>query len=95
MKDQTILPLHLAWNEAERLNQTTTTSCECGWGPVTDCAYRTRREFRAHMAEAHPERKSTRKARVRPGFSMSQKTLEQNLAESRKTGATSWEGAAA
>lgn len=95
MSPNDILPYHLCWNEAERLNQQATTSCDCGWGPITDCVYLTRQAFRQHQAEAHPERKSTRKARKRPGFSMSNKSLEDNLKESRKTGATSWEGAAA
>lgn len=96
MKDKSILPYHLCWNEAERLNQTATYSCDCGeFGPITDCMYLAREKWRAHQAEAHPERKSTRKTRTKPGFSMSKKTLEENLAASRKTGATSWEGAAA
>ena len=94
-RDTGILPYHLAWNEAERLNQTTTTMCDCGWGPIVGTVYQTRAAFRQHQQEAHPERKSTRKTRTKPGFSMSRKTLEENMANSRTTGATTWEGAAA
>lgn len=95
-KDTGILPYHLAWNEAERLNQYAIVCCiDCPDFRATDCLYLARRRHREHRLELHPERKSTRKTRKRPGFSMSNKSLEENLAASRKSGATSWDGAAA
>lgn len=92
-----ILEFHQAWEQANRLNQHMVIDCDiCDDFHYDGCFYHARRAHQEHRAQHHPEAVSTRRRRRGRNVAfVSAKTLDQNIANARETGAATWDGATA
>lgn len=81
--------------DAHRLNEHTTCRCHfCNW-TFEGCLYHARQAHQAHRTQHHPNAISSRRPHKTRRFQMSDKPVELNIAEARKQGAATWDGAAA
>ena len=90
-----IIQLHYAWEEAIRLNQPVTIRCAYCRFTAKGELYFARRKHRQHRLEKHPEAaaKARRPRSGRSPMMNASKPLDENIANARRQGASTWDGA--
>ena len=88
-----VIQFHVAWEEAMRLNQHVTLTCAfCDFHTQGEL-YFARREHQQHRAKHHPEAVPSRRRKGRAPTMVGSKPITEIIANARKQGASTWEGA--